>query len=128
VESRRRAYLIGLPLVLLTVAAAFWLPTWWESRLYRQTEAIAGVGAKMLQGSLGDARRKIDPGMLSDKTVATIGRPSFSVHTEGTSTHDIWTYYYADGTMTVNLTDGVIQRIATDFHPPVIPKSKRPSR
>ena len=109
----------------MAVAAAFWLPRWWEGRLYRQAEEIAGVGAKVLPGSAGEARRKIDPGLLSDKAVAAIGKPSLSMHTDGSSTHDIWTYYYADGTMTVNLTDGVIVRISMDFHPPVIPTSRR---
>jgi len=116
---------VGLALVLVGVAAAFWFPRWWEGRLYRETEAIAGVGAKVLPGSAGEARRKIDPGLLSDKAVAAVGKPSLSVHTDGSSTHDIWTYYYADGTMTVNLTDGVIVRISMDFHPPVIPTSRR---
>ena len=107
------------------VGAALWLPRWWEGRLYRQTEAIAGVGASILPGSAGEARRRIDPGLVSEKVVAAIGQPSLSVHTAGSSTHDIWTYYYADGTMTLNLTDGAIMRISLDFHPPVIPTSRR---
>ena len=123
--SSRRWLIVGFVLVLLGVAAAFWLPRWWERRLYRQTEAIVGVGARVLPGSAGEARRKIDPGLLSEKVVAAIGQPSFSVHTDGSSTHDIWTYYYADGTMTVNLTDGAVVRISQNFHPPVIPTSRR---
>ena len=63
--------------------------------------------------------------MLSEKVVAAIGKPSLAVHTAGSSTHDIWTSYYADGTMTVNLTDGAIVLIGLDFHPPVIPTSRR---
>lgn len=121
----RRWLFLALALVLVAAAAALWLPTWWKNRLDRQTEAIAGVGARVLPGSAGEARRKIDPGMPSEKLVAAIGRPSLSVHTDGSSTHDLWTYYYADGTMTVNLTDGLVQRIALDFHPPNIPTSVR---
>jgi len=83
------------------------------------------VGARILPGSADGARRKIDPGMLSEKVVAAIGKPSLAVHTAGSSTHDIWTYYYADGTMTVNLTDEAIVLIGLDFHPPVIPTSRR---
>jgi hypothetical protein len=117
--------LVGLVLVLVGVAAAFWLPGWWNDRLSRQIEASTGVGARVLPGSADEARRKIHPGLLSDKVVAAIGKPSFSVHTDGSSTHDIWTYYYANGTMTVNLTDGAIVLIGLDFHPPVIPTSRR---
>jgi hypothetical protein len=112
-------------LVLAGVAAALWLPRWWDDRLSRQIEASTGVGARILPGSADGARRKIDPGMLSEKVVAAIGKPSLAVHTAGSSTHDIWTYYYADGTMTVNLTDGAIVLIGLDFHPPVIPTSRR---
>ena len=83
------------------------------------------MGARILPGTADGARRKIDPGMLSEKVVAAIGKPSLAVHTAGSSTHDIWTYYYADGTMTVNLTDGAIVLIGLDFHPPVIPTSRR---
>ena len=83
------------------------------------------MGARILPGTADGARRKIDPGMLSEKVVAAIGKPSLAVHTAGSSTHDIWTYYYADGTMTVNLTDSAIVRISMDFHPPVIPTSRR---
>jgi hypothetical protein len=79
----------------------------------------------VLSGSVTEARKKIDNGMTSDKISAAIGPASFSVHTDGSSTHDIWTYYYADGTMTINLTDGVIQRIALVFGPPKIPTSRR---
>jgi peptidoglycan/LPS O-acetylase OafA/YrhL len=121
-----RRLVIGLGVVLIAAAAAVWLPNWWENRMYRQAERLAGVGSPILSGSVSDARRKIDPGTRSEKMIAAIGRASFSVHTEGTSTHDIWTYYYGDGTMTVNLTDGVVQRIAVDYGPPKIPTSRRP--
>ena len=113
-------------LIAAGAAAAVWLPRWWESREYREAERLTGVGSPVLSGSVTDARKKIDNGMASDKITAAIGRASFSVHTDGSSTHDIWTYYYADGTMTINLTDGVIQRIAIEFGPPKIPTSRRP--
>jgi hypothetical protein len=48
------------------------------------------------------------------------------VRTEGASTHEIWKYYFADGTLTVNLTDGYVARISTDFGPPKIRQSRRP--
>ena len=114
-------------LIAIGAAAAVWLPKWWESREYRQAERLTGVGSALLPGSVTDARKKVDNGLTSEKTTAAIGRPSFSMHTDGSSTHDIWIYYYADGTMTVNLTDGVIQRIGLEFGPPKIPTSRRPS-
>lgn len=124
-SARLRGLIAALGLLLVAIAAVLWLPRWWENRLYRQVEKIAGVEAPLLPGTLADARRKIDTGMLSEKALAAIGRPSLAVHTDGSSTHDIWTYYYADGTMTVNLTDGAIRRISLDFHPPKIPTSAR---
>jgi hypothetical protein len=71
------------------------------------------------------ARGKIDPGKTSKQVTQLVGRPSFAVGTEGSSTHDIWTYYYSDGTMTVNLTDGIVQRISIAYGPPKIPTSRR---
>jgi hypothetical protein len=113
-------------LIAVGAAAAVWLPKWWENRLYRQAEHLTGVGSPVLAGSVSDARKKIDNGLSLEKTSAAIGRPSFAMHTDGSSSHDIWIYYYADGTMTINLTDGVIQRIALEFGPPKIPTSRRP--
>ena len=55
-----------------------------------------------------------------------LGKPSFTVRTEGASTHEIWKYYFADGTLTVNLTDGYVARISTEFGPPKIRQSRRP--
>jgi flagellar basal body-associated protein FliL len=118
-----RRLLIGLVLVAILVAAALWLPGWWEGRLFRQAEKIAGVGSAILTGNAADARRKIDSGMTAEKVEGAIGRASFAVRTQGTSTHEIWTYYYKDGTLTVNLTDGVVQRIAVAFGPPRMPTS-----
>jgi hypothetical protein len=121
-----RRLVIGLGLIAIAAAVAMWLPGWWENRLYRQAERIAGVGSAVLPGSVAEARQRIDSGMTSEKVLAGIGRASFSVRTEGTSTRDIWTYYYKDGTMTVNLTDGVVQRITLAFGPPKIRQSRRP--
>jgi len=121
-----RRLVIGLGLVAVVAALVVWLPDWWERRLYRQAEAITGVGSPLLPGSVTDARRKIDSGIGSEKVRGAVGKASFSVHTDGTSTHDIWTYYFRDGTMTVNLTDGVVQRIAVAYGPPKIPTSRRP--
>lgn len=125
-KTPSRRFITAAILIAVGVAAAVWLPSWWENRLYRQAEHIAGVGAPVLPGSVTDARKKIDSGTTSEKAIAAIGRASFAVHTDGSSTHDIWTYYYADGTMTINLTDGTIQRIALDYGPPRIPTSRRP--
>ena len=125
-RSPRPALVVAILLVLALVAAALWLPRWWNIRLYRQTEALTGVGSAVQPGGVTQARGKIDPGKTSKQVVELVGRPSFSVGTEGSSTHDIWTYYYSDGTMTVNLTDGIVQRISIAFGPPKIPTSRRP--
>jgi hypothetical protein len=125
-HSPRPALVVAILLVLALVAAALWVPRWWNIRLYRQTEALTGVGSAVQPGGVTQARGKIDPGKTSKQVVELIGRPSFSVGTEGSSTHDIWTYYYSDGTMTVNLTDGIVQRISIAFGPPKIPTSRRP--
>lgn len=111
---------------LLAALGALWLPRWWEMRLYRQAEALTGVGARILPGALTEARRKIDPSRTSRDVLAALGRPSLSAANAGPSTHEIWTYYYADGTMTVNLTDGVVVRIAVSYAPPKVPTSRRP--
>ncbi len=121
-----RRVLVAMATIAILAAAAFWLPRWWENRLYRQAEAMTGVGSPVLAGGITSARGKVDPGKTAAQVVAAIGRPSFSVRTEGTSTHDIWTYYYADGTMTLNLTDDVVKRISLAYGPPRIPTSHRP--
>ncbi len=125
-DRGRRPLFLWLLLVPLAAAAALWFPRWWENRLYRQAEALTGVGSPVLPGPVTDARKKIDPGRTVQQVLEALGRASFSMHTEGASTHDIWTYYYADGTMTVNLTDGIVQRISLSYGPPVIPTSRRP--
>jgi hypothetical protein len=124
--SPRRGVLIAAVSIAVLAAAALWLPRWWENRLYREAEALTGVGSPVLAGSVTAARGKIDPGRTAEQVVTAIGRASFAVRTEGSSTHDIWTYYYADGTMTVNLTDGFVKRISLAYGPPNIPTSRRP--
>ncbi len=122
----RPALFIGLFLMVLLIGAALWVPRWWENRLFRQAEAMTGVGSRVIAGSVTGARGRINPDSPGRQVVEAIGRPSFSVSTEGTSTHEIWTYYYADGTMTVNLTDGFVVRISVSYGPPKIPTSTRP--
>jgi hypothetical protein len=111
--------------VVLGIAAAIWLPRWWEHRLYRQAEAVAGVGAPMKEGSVTDARRKIETGNTARAVEEALGKASIAVRTEGTSVHEIWTYYYANGTLTVNLTDGIVQRLGVNYGPPNVPTSAR---
>ncbi|MDQ5857856.1 MAG: hypothetical protein M3542_06215 [Acidobacteriota bacterium] len=50
------------------------------------------------------------------------------MRTEGTSVHEIWKYYFSDGTLTVNLTDGHVARVGTHFGPPRIRKTGRPAK
>ncbi len=125
-ERPRRGLYLSLFFLLLLVVAALWFPRWWENREYRQAEALTGVGSPVLAGTLTGARKKIDSGNTAEAVVAALGRPSFSVGTEGSSRHDKWIYYYADGTMTLNLTDGAVVRVSMDYGPPRIPTSRRP--
>ena len=121
-QTRRRliAALVFIPIVLV---AALWLPQWWEGRELKQAREIAGVGSALQAGSMTDARRKIDPGKTAEQVQAAIGKASFAVGTEGRdSRHEIWTYYYADGTLTINLTDGAVARVSTIYGTPRIPK------
>ena len=122
----RPALFAALLGALLLVGAALWLPRWWENRLYRQSEALTGVGSALLPGGVTQARGKIDPGKNAKQVVEALGRASFAVGTEGSSAHEIWIYYYADGKMTVNLTDGIVARISIAYGPPDIPNSRRP--
>ena len=123
----RRRLLIAIAFVPIVLAAILWLPGWWEKREYRAMEEIAGVEARVVPGRLADARGKVNPGLASAALAAAIGKPSLAVRTEGKdSIREIWTYYFADGTMQINLTDGVVQRVAATFGPPRIPTSARP--
>ena len=126
-ERRSRTLTVLLAFVPIVLAAVLWLPKWWENRLYRQSEEIAGVEARIVPGTLADARKKTENGMKAEALVAAIGKPSILVGTDGKdSRREIWTYYFADGTMVVNFTDGLVQRVSADFHPPKIPTSARP--
>lgn len=120
-----RTVLITVAVLAVGIAAAIWGPRLWEHRLYRQAEAIAGVGAPVRPGSVTEARRKIDPGKTREAVSAALGKASLAVRTEGSSVHEIWTYYYPDGTMTVNLTDGIVQRVGVEYGTPRIPTSRR---
>ena len=125
-EGRPRFRLFFVLLLMIVLAgAALWLPRWWENRAFRQAEALTGVGSRVVPGDVTRSRGRINPGDSGRRVVEAIGRPSFSVGTEGSSTHEIWTYYYADGTMTVNLTDGIVARISLSYGPPTIPTSTR---
>jgi hypothetical protein len=125
-QRRRRGLLVAIAFVPIVLAAFLWLPRWWEEREYRQMEGIAGVEAKLSSGRLADARGKVQDGMKADAVAAAIGKPALSVATDGVSRREIWTYYYADGTLLINLTDGLVQRVSADFRPPSIPTSARP--
>lgn len=122
VRTRRRL-LAALVLVPAALVAALWLPHWWEGRELKAAREIAGVGSQLSPGSMTDARKNIDPGATAEKIVAAIGKPGFAVGTEGKdSRREIWTYYFIDGTLTINLTDGAAVRISTVYGPPRIPK------
>jgi hypothetical protein len=119
-----KASLFAAAIVLL-VAVGFG-PRWAENRLYRQIEGIAGVEAPVRPGALVDARKKIDPRRRGDEIAAVLGPPSIASASDGELKREIWTYYYADGTMIVNLTGGIAERIDVRFGAPVIRKSVRP--
>jgi hypothetical protein len=125
-DRPRRGLLVAIAFVPIVLAAFLWLPKWWEAREYRQMEGLAGVEAKISPGKLAAAREKIQNGMKSEAVVAAIGKPALSVGTDGVSRREIWTYYFADGTLLINLTDGLVQRVSADFRPPAIPTSARP--
>jgi hypothetical protein len=126
-RTPRRGLYAALAFLPLLVAAALWLPRWWENREYREAEAIAGVEARFVPGTLADARKKTETGMKAEALVSAVGKPSILVGTEGKdSRREIWTYYFADGTMIVNFTDGVVARVSANFQTPKVPTSARP--
>jgi hypothetical protein len=108
------------------VAAVIWLPVVWEQRLYRDAEQLTGVGSRLLEGSVTPARAKVDTGKAAADIVAALGKPSFESASQGSSRHEIWKYYYPDGTLTVNVTDGYVARASVEYGPPRIPTSRRP--
>jgi hypothetical protein len=108
------------------VAAILWLPVVWDRRLYREAEQLTGVGSRVLEGSVTQARSKVEAGKPGSGVVAELGAPSFQQASSGASTHEIWKYYYPDGTLTVNVTDGYVARASVEYGPPKIPTSRRP--
>jgi hypothetical protein len=72
-----------------------------------------------------EARKKVDPGRSARDVESALGKPSTESSTAGSSSHAIWTYYYADGTMVINLTDDYVARISVTYGPPRIPTSRR---
>src|SRR5262245_46235120 len=68
----RRSLLAAIAILPLVVAAALWLPRWWEHREYREAEAIAGIAAPMAPGTLAEARPQLDPGTASDDVKARL--------------------------------------------------------
>ena len=123
-EGRSRL-VVALALVVLLVGAVFWLPRWWQNRLDRQSESLAGIG-RVLPGFVSAAREKVDPGRTEKAVLEAIGKPSVAIETKGTSRHAVWTYYYADGTMTLTLTDGYIRRADLAYGPPRLATPGRP--
>jgi hypothetical protein len=122
----RKALIAAIIVVPLFLAAALWGPSWWERHELVEAQKIAGVGSQIVPGNLTDARKKIDTGTTAEKIVAAIGKPSFKASTRGKdSTHEIWKYYFADGTMVINLTDDAAVRIETTYGRPRIPRSTR---
>ncbi|MCA1581882.1 MAG: hypothetical protein LC796_10925 [Acidobacteria bacterium] len=111
-------------LAFLLVALLGVGPNWWERKLYRDNQALAGVGATLHPGGLTSARRKIDPGNRSDLILRRLGAPSMASAAQGLSRHEVWTYYYSDGTMVCNLTDGIAQRITLSYGAPSIPTAR----
>ncbi|MGH9399191.1 MAG: hypothetical protein ACRD00_02395 [Thermoanaerobaculia bacterium] len=116
-QGGRRGLIAALGLVAPLLVAMLWLPRWWQNRTDRRSETLAGIGA-VLPGSVTDARRKIDAGRPEKAVVEAIGKPSVAVETRGAARHSIWTYYYADGTMTLNLTNGYLARADLEYGPP----------
>ena len=122
-QKTRSRLLAAVVLVPLLLVAALWLPKWWEGRELSEARKIAGVGSQLTAGSMTDARKKVDPGLAGDKIVAAIGKPGYAFGTDGRDTkHEIWIYYFSDGTMTINLPDGAAVRISTIYGTPRIPK------
>ena len=122
----RRSLIVAVVCVPI-VAAALWLPRWWEHREYREAEKIAGIAAPMAAGTVAEARKQLETGTAATDVASRLGKPSMSVATEGRdSRREIWTYYFPDGTMLINITDGRVQRVSTTFGAPKIPTSARP--
>jgi len=113
---RRRLVAVLAAAVLFLGAGAFGL-RWWESRVDRQSEGLANIG-KVLPGSVTDARRKVDPGRTERQVLDAIGQPSVRSESRGANLHAQWIYYYADGTLTLSLTEGYLARADLEYGPP----------
>ena len=124
-KTGRRAPRVALAAAVALLAAGAFGLRFWEGRTDRQTESLAGIG-KVLPGSVTDARRKVDPGRAEKAVLEAIGKPSVAIETKGASRHTVWTYYYADGTMTLSLTDGYIVRADLEYGPPRLATPGRP--
>jgi len=116
-EPIRRKLIAALAAGVLFLGAGAFGLRWWEGRVDRQSEALAGVG-QVLGGSVTDARKKIDPGRTEQQVLDAIGKPSAKAETKGAERHAKWTYYYADGTLTLSLTDGYLARADLEYGPP----------
>ena len=103
-------------LAALAGAAALVLPRVWEARASGPA-AISGNPGAVLPGDVTSARKKIDPGKSEKAVLDAIGKPSAAVETKGAERHSIWTYSYADGNLTLNLTDGYLVRVDTEYGP-----------
>lgn len=101
-------------------------PTLWEKSLYRDMQKLAGVGATLHPGGVTSARRRVDPGIRSKQVLERLGTPSLASASQGLSRHEVWTYYYSDGTMTCSATDGIIDRISLSYGAPSIPAPRTP--
>jgi hypothetical protein len=113
---RRKLVAVLAAGVLFLGAGAFGL-RWWESRVDRQSEGLAGIG-RVLTGSVTDARRKVDPGRTERQVLEAIGQPSARAASSGAEHHAKWSYYYSDGTLTLSLTDGYVARADLEYGPP----------
>jgi hypothetical protein len=114
-EGRRR---IVAAFVLAAIAgvAALVLPRLLESREGGKPGSSSGAGV-VLPGNVTEARRKIDPGKSEKAVLELIGKPSAAVETKGLERHTVWTYTYADGNLKLNLTDGYLVRVDTEYGP-----------
>ena len=74
-EPARRKVAAALAAGVLFLGAGAFGLRWWESRVDRQSEALAGIG-KVLSGSVTDARKKVDLGRTEQQVLDAIGNPS----------------------------------------------------
>ncbi len=82
------------------------------------------MGATLHPGGVTAARRRIDPGVRAKQALDRLGRPSLASAAQGLSRHEVWTYYYSDGTLICTVTDGIVDRISLSYGPPRIPEPR----